>query len=413
MSASRSPVQAAPGGRGMRVIGMISGTSFDAVEAVAADLTLEADTLVCDLLGHLSAVYPPELQAAIAEILPPATTTIEAVCRLDTALGQYFASVAEDVATRWCDGRADVICAHGQTVFHWVDQGIAHGTLQLGQPAWIAERTGATVVSDVRTRDVASGGHGAPLASLLDVLLLGGRGDVVRVALNLGGIANVTVLDPRRPPLAFDTGPANALIDAAVRWATHDAELYDRDGRRAAAGAVDERLLARLLADPYYAAPPPKSTGKEHFHLAYLMEALEGRRISDDDLVATLTALSAETVADAIRAYGASEVVASGGGTRNPSLMAALSRRLPGVAIRQSDDYGVPEAAKEALVFAVIGFLTLHGLPGTIASCTGARHASVLGSVTPGRAVPRWGSGARVPTALVIRTPLPTERRGA
>ena len=409
---TRLPAQASAGGPAMRVIGMISGTSFDAIEAVAADVALDGEALVCDLLGHVSVVYPPAVRTAIEEILPPAATTIEAVCRLDTALGQMFASVAERVIAEVCDGHVDAVCTHGQTVFHWVEEWTARGTLQLGQPAWIAERTGATVVSDVRARDVASGGQGAPLASLLDVLLLGTRSDTTRLALNLGGIANVTVLDPHHPPLAFDTGPANALIDAAVRWVTHDAEPYDHDGRRAAAGAVDQRLLARLLADPYYAAPPPKSTGKERFHLGYLREALEERTIPADDLVATVTALSAETVATVIRRYGASEVIASGGGTRNPTLMAELTRRLPGVAVRRTDDYGVPEGAKEALVFALIGFLTLHGLPGAIASCTGARHASVLGSITPGRTAPGWSSGARAPSRLIIRTPLPPEGRG-
>jgi anhydro-N-acetylmuramic acid kinase len=396
----------------VRVIGMISGTSFDAVEAVAADLTLEGEVLSCDLLGHLSSPYPPALQSAVAAMLPPATTTIEAVCRLDTALGQAFASVAERLVTTACDGWVDVVCTHGQTVFHWVEDGVARGTLQLGQPAWIAERTGATVVSDVRTRDIASGGQGAPLASLLDVLLFGGRTDQVTAALNLGGIANLTVLDPERPPIAFDTGPANALIDAGVRWVTAGAEPFDRGGQRAAAGTIDAPLLDRLLADPYYAAPPPKSTGKERFHLGYLLDALGGRSIAPNDLIATLTALTAETVAAAIRHAGASEVIASGGGTRNRTLMAELRRRLPGVPIRQTDDYGVPEGAKEALLFAVIGFLTLHGLPGTIPSCTGARHASVLGSVTPGRAAPRWGVASQMPARLVIRHGLATPGSG-
>ncbi len=396
----------------MRVIGMISGTSFDAVEAVAADLTLEGDALVCDLLGHLSSPFPPALQAAVAAILPPATTTIEAVCRLDTALGQAFASVAERLMIASCDGQVDVVCTHGQTVFHWVEEGVARGTLQLGQPAWIAERTGATVVSDVRMRDIASGGQGAPLASLLDVLLFGGRGNQVTVALNLGGIANVTVLDPERPPLAFDTGPANALIDAAVRWVTGGVEPFDRDGQRAAAGTIDAPLLDRLRADPYYAAPPPKSTGKERFHLGYLLDALGGRSIPPNDLIATVTALTAETVAAAVRSAGAAEVIASGGGTRNRSLMAEIAQRLPGIRLRQTDDYGVPESAKEALLFAVIGFLTVHGLPGSIPSCTGARHASVLGSITPGRVAPGWSAAERMPAKLVIRHRLPTPEAG-
>jgi anhydro-N-acetylmuramic acid kinase len=405
-----APVRSQAPAPRLRVIGMISGTSFDAVEAVAAELALDGDTLVCELLGHVSAPYPPALAATIEAVLPPAATTIEAVCKLDTALGQHFAAVAADVAARFCEDRADVVCTHGQTVFHWVDQGTARGTLQLGQAAWVAERTGATVVSDVRARDVASGGQGAPLASLLDVLLLGGGGDGVRVALNLGGIANVTVLDPRHPPIAYDTGPANALMDAAVRWLTGGAESYDRDGRRAAAGTVDEGLLARLLADPYYAAAPPKSTGKEHFHLAHLRDALEGCRVAPDDLLATLAALTGETVAAAIRAAGATEVIASGGGTRNPVLMAELVRRLPGVALHRTDDFGVPEGAKEALVFAVIGFLTVHGLPATVASCTGAAHASILGAITPGRTPCRDLPGAGMPASIVVRSPRPGAR---
>ena len=397
----------------MRLIGMISGTSYDAVEAVAADIEMEGASLVCDLLGHESVPYPAEVRSAISAILPPAATTIEAVCRLDTAVGRACADVAETMVRRHCGGRIDAVCTHGQTVFHWVDGGAALGTLQLGEPAWIAERTGATVISDVRARDIAAGGQGAPLASLLDTLLLGG-GDRPRVALNLGGIANITVLDPAQRPIAFDTGPANALIDAAVRWTTGDGESFDRDGRMAAAGRVDQELLARLLADPYYAAPPPKSTGKEHFHLPYLLDAMGSRRIEPHDLVATVTELSIETVAAAIRQHAPAEIFASGGGTRNPVLMAGLAGRLPGVSIRRFDELGVPEAAKEALLFAVIGFLTLQGIPSTVASCTGARHASVLGSITPGSAWPPSGfrtdassrRAARMPTGLIVRTPL-------
>jgi anhydro-N-acetylmuramic acid kinase len=384
---------------------MISGTSFDAIEAVAADLELDGTTLVADLRAHVSAPYPAEVRDAIAAILPPAATTIEQVCRLDTAIGQAFAEVAAGLEAR-LDAPADVICSHGQTVFHWVEGGRALGTLQLGQASYIAERTGATVVSDVRTRDLAAGGHGAPLASLVDVLLLGGRTDRVRGALNLGGISNVTVVGPGREPIAYDIGPASALMDAVLRDATDGREQYDADGARAARGTVDAGLLAALLDEPYYAAAPPKSTGKELFHLAYVRDHLGDREIALDDLVATLTMLTAETVAADLRREGVGEVVAAGGGTRNPTLMRWLAERLPGVEVTKIDAYGVAEAAKEALIFALIGFLTVHGVASSIASCTGAAHASVLGTITPGTRPLVRTAGLRAPRELVVRTPL-------
>jgi anhydro-N-acetylmuramic acid kinase len=390
----------------MRVIGMISGTSYDAIEALAVDLELDGSTVVVDMLQHVSAAYPPELHAAIAAILPPATTTIEQVCRLDTAIGTRFAEVAAELAERAGGGPADVVCSHGQTVFHWVEDGRALGTLQLGQPAFIAELTGSTVVSDVRTRDIAAGGQGAPLASLVDVLLLGSHPDRVCGSLNLGGISNVTVVGPDREPIAFDIGPASALLDAVVSAASAGRETYDVDGRGAARGTVDAELLAVLLDEPYYAEAPPKSTGKELFHLAYVQERVGNRQIARDDLLATLTALSAETIANDLRRLGVAEVIAAGGGTRNPTLMRELEQRLPGVSITTIDAYGIAEAAKEALVFALIGFLTVHGLPGSIASCTGASRATVLGSIAPGATALALTPAAISPTRLVVRTPL-------
>jgi anhydro-N-acetylmuramic acid kinase len=193
----------------------MSGTSFDAIEAAAAQLRLEGETLVMRPLGSRSTPYDTELRTALASALPPAATSAEVVCKLDTRLGQAFAAAAAETAEELCDGRADLVVSHGQTVFHWVEGGRALGTLQLGQPAWIAERTGSPVVSDLRSRDVAAGGQGAPLVSLFDVLLLG-RGPETRAALNLGGIANLTIVPAGGSALAFDVGPANALIDAAV-----------------------------------------------------------------------------------------------------------------------------------------------------------------------------------------------------
>ena len=367
-----------------RVVGLMSGTSYDAIDAAAADLWVEGDELVVRPLGMVSEQYAPELRAAIASALPPAGTTFEEVCRLDTRVGQAFAGVAERAVAELCGGRADLVVSHGQTMFHWVEDGRVEGTLQLGQPAWIAERTGCTVVADLRARDVAAGGQGAPLVSMVDALWLEGRS---AAAVNLGGIANVTLVAPGRDPVAFDTGPANALIDAVVTEHTGGERSFDEDGALAAAGRTDERLLGLLLDEEYYARPAPKSTGKELFHARYLDPFL-GRvpGVTVEDLVATLTALTARTVADALREVD--EVILSGGGTKNPVLVQMLRGELPGARVVVSDDAGFPSDAKEALAFAVLGFLTVNGQAGALPSCTGARHGSVLGAIVPGRTLP-------------------------
>jgi anhydro-N-acetylmuramic acid kinase len=392
----------------MKVIGMISGTSFDAIEAVAMNLSLDDHVVSAQLLGHRSVPYSPELRHRVSLVLPENATTIEEVCRLDTLIGQSFADVAGSLADEFFDGEADVVCSHGQTVFHWVEDGHALGTLQLGQGAWIAQRTGATVVEDVRSRDIAAGGHGAPLASLLDVLLLGVHPATVRGSLNLGGISNITVVGPSAEPIAFDIGSSNALMDAAVTWLTGGDEAFDRDGERAARGRVDDALLADLLADPYYDAPAPKSTGKEYFHLEYLLGALGTREIAPDDLLATLAEVTVETVARAVEKFDVTELFVAGGGTRNPVLMAGLRRRLATVPISLIDEFGVPEDAKEACLFALIGFLSVHGLAGVIPSATGARQATVLGAIVPGRQPIASWSPERSPTSIVFAERRPT-----
>ncbi|MEU6064198.1 MULTISPECIES: anhydro-N-acetylmuramic acid kinase [Streptomyces] len=372
----------------MLVIGLMSGTSYDAVDAAAAELRLGGDALVLKPLGMVSEPYDEALRESLAAALPPSAVPLADVCRLDTRIGQAFAAAAVRADRELCDGQAELIASHGQTVYHWVDGGRVHGTLQLGQPAWIAEATGLPVVADFRPRDVAAGGQGAPLVSLVDLLWLRGRRGTP-VALNIGGIANLTAPDGT----AFDTGPGCALTDAAAREFSGGRRAYDADGALAARGRVHGPLLDLLLSEPYYARPAPKTTGKELFHPGYVRAAgLDG--LPADDVLATLTQLTARTVADAVRSVGATEVIASGGGTRNPVLMAMLRDRLPGVAVRTSDELGLPSAAKEAYAFAVLGFLTAHGLAGTEPVSTGARHPSVLGSVTPGR------GGLRLPAPV-------------
>jgi anhydro-N-acetylmuramic acid kinase len=293
-----------------------------------------------------------------------------------------------------------LVASHGQTVYHWVDGQRALGTLQLGQPAWIAERTGLPVVADLRARDIAAGGHGAPLASVLDILLLSGSPKTA-AALNLGGIANITVVRPDAEPVAYDTGPANALLDAAMLELTNGVESYDRDGEHSVRGSVDGPLLARLLDEPFYALAAPKTTGKELFNAAYLREHAPA---AGDDLLATLAALTVETVARELERHGVETVIASGGGTLNAAIMDGLRERLPQVDVRTIDELGVPSESKEALMIGLVGFLTANGLAGAVPSCTGAARAVTLGSIVPGlRPLELPPPAATAPTRLELR----------
>ncbi|MCW2935415.1 MAG: anhydro-N-acetylmuramic acid kinase [Actinomycetia bacterium] len=395
----------------MRVLGMISGTSHDGIDVAVVDFAMVGGTLAGRIEYSDSVPYDPRLRGRIIAALPPALPGFEVACELDTSIGQAFAAVAADALAAPGAGRPDLICSHGQTVFHWVTNGHAHGTLQLGQPAWIAEATGLPVLSDVRSADVAAGGEGAPLVPVLDRMLLGPyRAAGVRAAaLNLGGIANMTVCAPGAEPVAWDIGPANALIDAVVTAAPSTPDTFDRDGALAAAGSVIPALLTELLTEPYYTLAPPKSSGKELFHLGYLREVLSRAGVSPDlpDLVATLTELTAVTVADAVASANVQVLVAAGGGVHNPVLMRRLAQLLPGVEVLTTDRLGVPSDVKEAVAFALIGWATAHGLPGNVPSCTGASGPRVLGRISPapGGRLPQGGGLAAWPAALSFTGP--------
>jgi anhydro-N-acetylmuramic acid kinase len=392
----------------MRVLGMISGTSHDGIDIAVVDFTTDAATLAGRIEYSASVPYDPQLRGRIIAALPPALPGFEAACELDTSIGRAFAQAAAGAIAAPGAGRPDLICSHGQTVFHWVEGGHARGTLQFGQPAWIAEATGLPVISDVRAADVAAGGEGAPLVPVLDQLLLGPyRAAGVRAgALNLGGISNITVCAPDAEPVAWDIGPANALIDAVVTASPGTQDTFDRNGALAASGTVIQALLTELLAEPYYKLAPPKSSGKELFHLGYVRAAVSraGADPGLPDLVATLTELSAVTVADAVAKAGVQVLVAAGGGVRNPVLMRRLAQLLPGVDVLTTDRLGIPSDVKEAVAFALIGWATAHGLPGNVPSCTGAAGPRVLGRVTPapdGR-LPQAGRLAAWPATLTI-----------
>lgn len=370
----------------MRVLGLLSGTSHDGIDVTVVDFEERGGELRGTVLHEDSVAYDPELRARLVAALPPAPTTFAEVCELDTLIGQAFAEVAASASA--AVGGVHAVCTHGQTVFHWVDEGHALGTLQIGQPAWIAERVGAPVVSDVRIRDITAGGHGAPLVSFLDELLLRGRAGV-SAAVNLGGIANMTVVGPDGLS-AYDIGPANALVDAVVVAEGLNDRGYDADAAIARTGAVDENLLAALLADPYYSLGAPKSTGKEHFHLDYVRAHVDrltgssGRALSVPDLVRTLTELTVRTVAQDVLAAGIRFLAVSGGGCHNPLIMQGLRAALPDVEVVLADELGASVDSKEAILFALIGWCTMHGVAAVTPGGTGAREPRILGTITPG-----------------------------
>ena len=380
----------------MIIAGLMTGTSADGLDLVIAefmpDPTVGSDlvgadptTLTVRILAERETPFDDQLAADILRLLEPADLPLSLVSSVDGRLGRFCAEALSELCVDH-DLSPDLVVSHGQTVRHDITDGQVTSTLQLGQPAFIAERLGVPVLSDVRSRDVAAGGQGAPLVGLLDSLLLSDV-EAPTAVLNLGGIANITVITSGRDPIAFDTGPANALIDILARRITDGRQSYDRDGTLAAAGTVDEDLLAALLTEPFYGRPAPKSTGKELFHAAYLDSFLESHpRLGEHDQIATVTALTARTIAEAVRDHDVTTVIASGGGTRNPELMRRLGEVLgEGIALTSSDEaFGLPEGSKEALLMALLGWLSWHGLDGTAPSLTGAIGPRIAGRFTPG-----------------------------
>jgi anhydro-N-acetylmuramic acid kinase len=300
---------------------------------------------------------------------------------LNFQLGELYARAVLRAVKRY--GEVQLIGCHGQTVYH---EGGAH-TLQIGEPAVVAERTGVPVVSNFRARDIAAGGQGAPLVPYVDYLLFR-HPKRCRVALNIGGIANITIIPPGAPPedvVAFDTGPGNMVIDALAKEYSEGKLNYDRGGRIARSGRVNNTLLGELLADSYYRLKPPKSAGREQYGAEFVMR-MKSSRLPLQDLIATATALTAQTIAFdvALNARGWPwELVVSGGGVHNPQIMASLAKELAGVTIAKSDAYGINADAKEAIAFAILAFETWRRKASNLPSATGAKHAVILGSITP------------------------------
>ncbi|MGI9822044.1 anhydro-N-acetylmuramic acid kinase [Agromyces sp. Marseille-Q5079] len=416
----------------MIVLSLQSGTSVDGIDVavVAIDVVPGGETrpgvdtdpvhLVMTPIHTATVDFDPELRARVLALAAGEATTVGEVARLTTLLGQAFAEAAAG-GIRDSGAAPDLIVSHGQTVFHWAEHGHARGTLQLGDPSWIAELTGVPVLSDLRAADIAAGGEGAPLMAFFDRAWLAREatqaGRVI-ATVNLGGIANVQLVHPGGDVLAFDSGPANGLVDAVVDRHSGGAAAFDRDGALAAAGQVRAPLLEALLRHPYLAAVPPKSTGRETFDLAVVDDAVAASGVGAipvEDLVATLTEFTARTVVDAIP-DAAAEVICSGGGAHNPVLLERLCALAAerGIRVVSSAERGVDPAFKESLMFALLGFLSRHGVP--IALSTIA--ARVAGRITPGREplelpAPLAGVASVTIAPPVARTTAPSETGGA
>ncbi|MFN8481888.1 MAG: anhydro-N-acetylmuramic acid kinase [Anaerolineae bacterium] len=378
----------------MIVIGLISGTSADAIDAACVDITGAPPHLNARALSFVAHPWPDDVRDAIFRAFRPESSSVDFLCALSFQVAQCFADAARRAAETAGVSMAAValVGSHGQTVWHAVGPDDAvKSTLQIGQPAVIAESLGVTVVSDFRARDVAAGGQGAPLVGYVDYLLLRDA-RLTRALQNIGGIANVTVIRAGAAPedvFAFDTGPGNMLIDDATLRATDGAQAFDRDGLLAAQGQPDADLVAELMRHPYFALPIPKTTGREQFGRQFgetLWQAGMGRGLRPVDVVATATAFTAASIANAYRRFvgAVDEVMVSGGGADNPTLMGMLAARLPDSRIMRTDSVGLPADGKEAIAFAVLAYETIHDRPGALARVTGARGPRVLGSITPG-----------------------------
>jgi anhydro-N-acetylmuramic acid kinase len=378
----------------MIVIGLMSGTSADGIDAAVVRLDGTPPSLTWEVLGHTHRSFTPELRAELFACFHPDSSSVDRLCRLNFALGQAFAATALDAAS---DAglkmdKIDLIGSHGQTLWHEPPMaGQLGSTLQLGEPTVIAEITGVPVVSNFRTRDMAVGGQGAPLVPLADWLLLS-HPTKIRAAQNIGGIANITYLPAttasKKDVMAFDTGPGNMLIDEVARLATNSAWEYDHDGELAAQGHINENLLAEWLSEPYFQQKPPRTAGRELFGtqlaIEYWNQAIQ-RGLSPNDIVATITALTVRSIEHAYRTFLPTfpdEVIVSGGGARNNTLMTMLKERLTPAIVTTSDEYGLGIESKEAVAFAVLAYETWHKRPGNIPTATGASRAVVLGSIT-------------------------------
>lgn len=388
--------------KAMIVAGVMSGTSADGIDVAICRVSAGSAAPRVKVLGHRASRYPAKLRNAVLAAMDAKSTSTAELARLNWRLGEVYAH-AVDAASREIGVRPQLIACHGQTIYH---QGApvkylgapVRCTWQTGEASVIAERMRVPVISDLRPADMAAGGQGAPLVPMFDFCTFRDA-KKSRVLLNLGGIANVTVLPAAcraEDVLAFDTGPANMVIDACMERLF--GRSFDRNGTAAARGRVLENVLAGLIGAPYFSDPPPKSCGREQYgedFVGRFISRCERARARNEDVIATATAFTSRTIADAFARFckphierlatgSEIELIAAGGGVHNPALMRMLAEDLASenVNVRTIGESGVPAAAKEAAAFALLGWLTWHGLPGNLPSATGAARPVILGKVT-------------------------------
>ncbi|MBP9093414.1 anhydro-N-acetylmuramic acid kinase [bacterium] len=398
--------------KSLNVLGLNSGTSMDGIDAavfsigpdrgapaepvaVASGSDLYLPALKMELLHSELVEFAPTFKHQLARLVAEGQTDLRQMCLLNASLGEIFAQASLQVirSARRKGIEIDLIGSHGQTIWHAPDLSqfwgmSTAGTLQLGDPSVIAARTGVTTIGDFRTADVALGGQGAPLTSFADQVIFGKSRTALGV-LNLGGIANITVIDDRgQAVMAFDTGPANVLIDEAMRILYQ--QEFDENGAVAASGTANARILKELLALPYLHLPPPKTTGRELFGRSMattLVEQWQANDISPADIVATLTAYTAASIVTAYEQFIAPEVVLgelvlAGGGEANSTLVGMLTSMWPtALTIRRHEDFGVSPKFKEALLFALLAYTTSFGIPNNVPACTGATKRICLGKL--------------------------------
>ncbi|BAS26374.1 anhydro-N-acetylmuramic acid kinase [Limnochorda pilosa] len=385
------------------VVGLMSGTSGDGIGAALVETSGVREERRATVVAHGEYPFPPELRNVLFSLYPPNCFDGERLLRAHLALGSALAQAAEHVleTAGASSNQLFVVGLHGPTLYHLLPgaDGNEAGFLDVGEAAVVAEQLGVPVVSDLRVADCAAGGSGAPLSAFVDYVLF--RDEVTgRAVQNVGGIANVTPLYPKSrldSLVAYDTGPGNMVIDAVVERITAGQESFDRDGRRAAAGHVHSALLTQLLDHPYFRRVPPKTTGREEFGTGFVDRVFElaGRHgVEGNDLVATVTALTASSIAQSYREHllprgRIDEIVLYGGGARNRTLVRMLEEYLPGLRIRMHSEFGVSIEAREALTWAVLADESLLGYPANVPSVSGARHPVVLGKLSVGPAFER------------------------
>jgi anhydro-N-acetylmuramic acid kinase len=374
----------------VRVAGIMSGTSLDGIDVAIVDVMGRS---IRPVAFHATP-YQQRVRKAILGVSNTSTTTGD-IARLHVLLGHLYAGAVQETCKRHRVPlrSVELVGCHGQTIYHQGEAAPLLGrpiaaTLQIGEAGVIAEHLGVPVVSDFRPRDMAAGGKGAPLVPYVDYLLFGHpkRG---RVALNIGGIANITAIPPKAQPnqvIAFDTGPGNMVIDALVAQFTRGRQHLDREGRIARRSRIDRALLESLLADPYYRRRPPKTAGREQYGVEFVAR-LKQTGLPVCDLIATATTLTASAIATGVERFvkpimRVDDLIASGGGVWNRTLMAYLQAFLPGIGIWRTDNFGINADAKEAVAFAMLAYQTFHRRPSNLPSATGARYPVVLGKVT-------------------------------